>query len=75
MAGKVRADDISVEVTRPGKVFFPDDGISKGELVEYYRQVAPAIIPYLRDRPLVMDRYPDGITGQNRAEERVQELS
>ena len=73
MARKVgdRADDNSVEVTRPGKLFFPDDGISKGELVEYYRQVAAAIIPYLRDRPLVMDRYPDGITGQRIVQKNV----
>jgi bifunctional non-homologous end joining protein LigD len=66
-----RADDISVEVTRPDKPFFPDDGISKGELVGYYRQVAPAIIPYLRDRPLVMGRYPDGITGQRIVQKNV----
>lgn len=64
MARKPQDSDITVQVTRPDKPFFPDDGISKGDLVGYYRQVAPAIIPYLRDRPLVMGRYPDGITGQ-----------
>ena len=74
MARKVRdraEKTISVEVTHPDKPFFPDDGISKGELVEYYRQVAPAIIPYLRDRPLVMGRYPDGITGQRIVQKNV----
>src|SRR5215468_12090194 len=72
MARKVRdRDDINVEVSRPGKLFFPGDGISKGDLVGYYRQVAPAIIPYLRDRPLVMGRYPDGITGQRIVQKNV----
>ena len=72
MARKVRdSDDIKVEVSRPGKLFFPDDGISKGDLIGYYRQVAPAIIPYLRDRPLVMGRYPDGITGQRIVQKNV----
>lgn len=65
------ADEVRVEVTRADKPFFPDDGISKGDLVGYYRQVAPAILPYLRDRPLVMGRYPDGITGQRIVQKNV----
>ncbi len=59
----VRAGGIDVPVTRLDKPLFPDDGISKGDLIEYYLSMAPAIIRYLRDRPLVMDRYPDGISG------------
>jgi bifunctional non-homologous end joining protein LigD len=58
-----RLDGITVELSHLDKPFFPDDGISKGDLVAYYRDMAPFIIPYLRDRPLVMGRYPDGITG------------
>jgi len=59
-----RFGDITVELSHLDKLFFPDDGISKGDLIAYYRDIAPRIIPYLRDRPLVMGRYPDGITGQ-----------
>jgi bifunctional non-homologous end joining protein LigD len=66
-----RRGSIHVEVTRPDKLFFPDDGISKGDLVEYYGSVAPAVIPYLRDRPLVMGRYPDGIDGQRIVQKNV----
>jgi bifunctional non-homologous end joining protein LigD len=55
---------MSVQLSHLDKVFFPDDGVTKGDLVSYYRQMAPAILGYLRDRPLVLDRYPDGITGQ-----------
>ncbi|MDX1394270.1 MAG: DNA ligase D [Gemmatimonadota bacterium] len=47
------------------KVFWPEEGYTKGDLIEYYRAIAPAIIPYLSDRPLVLTRYPDGIHGKN----------
>jgi len=53
-----------VRLSRPGKLLFPDDGITKGDLVEYYRSTAPRILPYLRDRPMVMGRYPEGIGGE-----------
>jgi bifunctional non-homologous end joining protein LigD len=45
------------------KVFWPEDGLTKGDLIEYYRTVAEAMLPYLEDRPLVLTRYPDGIHG------------
>jgi bifunctional non-homologous end joining protein LigD len=43
------------------KVFFPVEKITKGDLLEYYRAIAPAILPHLRDRPFTMVRWPDGI--------------
>jgi len=43
------------------KAFFPAEGITKGDLIEYYRAVAPVLIPHLRDRPFTMVRWPDGI--------------
>jgi bifunctional non-homologous end joining protein LigD len=42
------------------KVFWPDEGITKGDLLEYYRAVAPVLVPHLRDRPFTMRRYPEG---------------
>jgi bifunctional non-homologous end joining protein LigD len=54
-----------VSFTNLDKVFWPDEGITKGDLVEYYRAIAPWMLPLLRDRPLVLDRYPDGITGKS----------
>ncbi len=53
------------KVSNENKVLFPDDGITKGELVDYYRRVSPWLLPYLRDRPLMLTRYPDGIRGKN----------
>ena len=69
--GTDRVGGIDVHLTRLDKLFFPDDGITKGDLIEYYRSVADAMVPYLKDRPLVMDRYPDGITGQGIVQKNV----
>jgi bifunctional non-homologous end joining protein LigD len=44
-------------------VFFPDSGITKGEVMRYYAQVAPILLPLLDGRPLILKRYPDGISG------------
>jgi bifunctional non-homologous end joining protein LigD len=54
-----------VKVTNPKKVFWPSEGYTKADLVAYYETVAPYLLPYLRDRPLVLTRYPDGITGKS----------
>lgn len=53
--------DRTVEVSNEDKVLFPDEGITKGELVEDSLRVAEPILPHVRDRPLVMRRFPDGI--------------
>ncbi|MEA2724908.1 MAG: bifunctional non-ous end joining protein LigD [Gemmatimonadales bacterium] len=63
-AALVRIGRQQVEITRPEKVLFPDDGITKGELIEYYARIAPRMLPHLRDRPLTLERYPDGLDKQ-----------
>ena len=52
-----------VEPSNLDKVFWPEKGLTKGDLVGYYELVAPFLIPALRDRPLTVKRYPDGIHG------------
>jgi bifunctional non-homologous end joining protein LigD len=54
----------TVKLTSPDRVLYPDDGITKGDLFEYYRQVGPSIVPHLKNRPFTMKRYPHGITGE-----------
>ena len=49
--------------TNLDKVFWPEDGYTKGDLLAYYHAVAPFILPYLRDRPLSLNRHPNGIHG------------
>jgi len=55
----------TIKLTNLDKVFWPEEGYTKGDLVDYYRAVAPWMLPFLRDRPLVLDRYPNGITGKS----------
>jgi bifunctional non-homologous end joining protein LigD len=59
------AADLPVVISRPRKVFWPGEGTTKGDLARYYAVVAPWLLAYLRDRPLVLDRYPDGIAGKS----------
>ena len=54
-----------VALTNLDKVFFPEHGLTKGDLVEYYRTVAPWLLPYLKSRPVTLTRYPDGIHGKS----------
>jgi bifunctional non-homologous end joining protein LigD len=50
-----------VTVTHLDKVYWPKDGYTKGEMIAYYRKVAPVMLPYLKDRPLSLNRFPGGI--------------
>jgi bifunctional non-homologous end joining protein LigD len=53
----------SVVLSNPEKLLFPRDHYAKRDLVAYYRSMAPVILPYLKDRPLTIERFPDGIDG------------
>jgi bifunctional non-homologous end joining protein LigD len=64
-AGKGDDGELPFELTNLKKVFWPEDGYTKGDLVAYYRAIAPWLLPYLRNRPLVMTRFPDGIAGKS----------
>jgi bifunctional non-homologous end joining protein LigD len=59
------AAERTVPFTNLDKVFWPADGTTKGDLLDYQRQIAPWLLPHLNDRPLVMTRYPDGIEGKS----------
>jgi bifunctional non-homologous end joining protein LigD len=53
-----------VELSNLGKVFWPDEGLTKGDLIEYFEAVSGALLPAIRNRPLTVKRYPDGVKGQ-----------
>jgi bifunctional non-homologous end joining protein LigD len=53
-----------VALTNLQKPFWPELGITKGDLLDYYAQIAPALVPHLKGRPFTMRRYPDGATGK-----------
>ena len=54
-------DDADVAITHAERVVFPDIGLTKGEVVEYYRRIAPYLLPHLRGRPLTMQIFPKGV--------------
>lgn len=51
----------TLHLTNQDKIYFPKDGITKGDIVQYYNEAAPLILPYLKDRPESMNRFPNGI--------------
>jgi bifunctional non-homologous end joining protein LigD len=54
-----------VQLTNPKKIFWPDDGLTKKHMFDYYERISETLLPYLYDRPVVLVRYPDGIAGKN----------
>ena len=58
-------DDREVRLSNLTKVFWPEERYTKGDLIAYYDTIAPWLLPYLKDRPLVLTRFPDGITGKS----------
>jgi len=51
----------TIHISHADKVLFPDDGITKGDLIDYYARIAAVMLPYLKDRPVTMRRFPEGI--------------
>jgi DNA primase len=60
-----------VDVSNPDKVFFPEPGLTKGDLVDYYLDVAECALPHLRRRPFHMKRFPNGVDGEFFHQKRV----
>ena len=53
-----------VTITRPDKIWWPDEGITKVDVVHFYADIAPRLVPWMASRPLVAERCPDGMRGQ-----------
>jgi bifunctional non-homologous end joining protein LigD len=71
MTEEITAGEIAVRIPNARKVLFPDDGITKEDLARYYADVAGRMLPWLRDRPITMMRYPDGLAGQRIVQKNV----
>ncbi len=52
-----------VPVSNLDKVLYPKPGFTKGQVIDYYIRIAPVLLPHLRDRPLTLKRYPEGVEG------------
>jgi len=70
-AWRMEADGRELRLSNLDKPYWPEEGITKGDLLAYYYNVAPLLLPHLRDRPLTMLRMPNGITGDSFYEKRV----
>jgi bifunctional non-homologous end joining protein LigD len=60
----VTVDGRRLKITNWDKVLYPQAGFTKGDLIEFYARIAPAVLPHLRDRALTLKRYPNGVEGQ-----------
>ncbi|HWO79201.1 non-homologous end-joining DNA ligase, partial [Gaiella sp.] len=65
LPAEIRRGSRGVKLSNLDKPFWPEEGITKGDLLAYYRDVAPVLVPHLRDRPFTMKRYPDGWEGKH----------
>jgi len=64
--GEVRfGRSVTLHVSSLDKLFFPDDDITKGDVMRYYASVSPSLLPVIKERPLILKRYPDGINGSS----------
>jgi bifunctional non-homologous end joining protein LigD len=61
---EVQVEERRLSLSNLDKVMYPAVGFTKGQVIDYYTRIAPALLPHLRDRPLTMKRYPDGVEGQ-----------
>jgi bifunctional non-homologous end joining protein LigD len=61
--GTLQIEGRSITLTNLGKVFYPETGFTKGEVIDYYIKISAAVLPHLKNRPLTMKRFPDGIHG------------
>src|SRR5688572_5157782 len=62
-SGEVEIEGRRLKLSNLDKLLYPEAGFSKAEVIDYYVRVAPVALPHLRDRPLTLKRYPDGVEG------------
>ncbi len=63
-AQQVKVDDRTLRLTNPEKILYPAADFTKAQVIDYYSRVAPWIIPHLKNRPVTLKRFPDGVDGQ-----------
>jgi bifunctional non-homologous end joining protein LigD len=63
-AVEVRVGERTLKLTNLDKVYWPEAGFTKGQMIDYYTRVAPVLLPHLRNRPLTLKRYPEGVDGE-----------
>lgn len=62
---EIKIDSKTLKITNVDKIYFPEEGYSKGEIIDYYRKISGYILPYLAGRPESLNRHPNGIYGES----------
>src|SRR4051795_11747152 len=70
-ATEIEAGDFDVRISNPDRIYFPELGLTKLDLVNYYLSVADGIVRALRERPCMLHRYPDGVSGEKIYQKRL----
>src|SRR6516162_5610286 len=70
----IKAGASVVDLTHLDKIYWPDQGYTKGDLIRYYVQVSRCILKYLKDRPAILVRYPNGISEEGFYQQNVKDL-
>lgn len=73
MTGTLSFGPYTVELSNTGKLFFPDAGVTKGDVIDYYRRIADTMLPHIAERPITMHRFPDGLTGEDFYQQQISE--
>ena len=60
----MQIDEHDIQLKHLDKIFFPKEGLTKGDLVNYYQAIAPVMVPLIKDHPISMQRFPDGLLGE-----------
>jgi bifunctional non-homologous end joining protein LigD len=60
---ELRIEDTTLSVSNLDKILYPDAGFTKGDVIDYYIRISPWLLPHLKDRPITLKRYPDGVDG------------
>src|SRR5215472_13268259 len=68
---RVEIDGRELSLTHLDKIFYPETGFTKGQVIDYYARIAPILLPHLKDRPVTLKRYPDGVDGKYFYEKRA----
>jgi bifunctional non-homologous end joining protein LigD len=61
---EVRVGERVLRLTNLDKVYWPEEGFTKGQMIDYYSRIAPVLLPHLAERPLTLKRYPEGVDGE-----------
>jgi bifunctional non-homologous end joining protein LigD len=64
-SGSVRVGNKELALSNLDKVLFPENGFTKGQVVDFYKRIAPCILPHLRNRPITLKRFPNGVTAEH----------